>query len=512
MGIRYIIHIFTIEPTFELKMQFFKYLKNLIIVLPLIQTFSASAQQMTLDEVIGMARKESVQALKAKSAFVSDYWAWRSYQASLRPSLLIYGDIGSFDRSLRLLQVPETGEMVYTKNYNMQNSVGLMTRQNISLTGGTLSVFSDLARIDQFGEHAHKTWYAQPVTMSYSQPIFSYNQFKWSKLISPKEYERARRAYLESMEDVTMQAVDSYFTLMLADMIYNVSLTNYENTSRMLDVARSRLAIGSVTRDECLQLELRQLNDSISINQNLIDLSKARMQINSLLGLTEQYSIVPVLEDALPDIMMDYDLVMEKCNENSSFYLDGEIDILNAESAVAKAKADRGITMQLNARFGLSNSMADIQETYKNLLDQEVVGLSFSIPIFDWGMGKGKVKKAEAAADVVRAQVEQSENDKRISVFTAVGEFNNQRRLCDVSRRASTIASERYELVMDKFRSGNATVTDLNTARSESDSSIQQYIKDISSFWRYYYTLRKLTLYDFIAGDDITVSFDELTD
>ena len=184
--------------------------------------------------------------------------------------------------------------------------------------------------------------------------------------------------------------------------------------------------------------------------------------------------------------------------------------MLNAESAIAQAKADRGITMQLNARFGLSNSARDIQETYRNLLDQEVVGLSFAIPIFDWGEGKGRVKKAEAAADVVRAQVEQAENDKRIALFNAVGQFNNQRRLCDVSRRAGDIAQERYALVMDRFSAGTASVTDLNTARSESDEAVRKYIQDISSYWNYYYTLRKLTLYDFLAGDDIMVDYNEM--
>ena len=250
----------------------------------------------------------------------------------------------------------------------------------------------------------------------------------------------AKRTYLEAMEDVTLAAVTDYFEVMVAQKILETAVTNYENTSRMLGIARERLGLGSVTRDEYLQLELRMLNDSISIDEDRVALQKARIQLNSLLGFDESQAVETVLEEDLPGVEIDYDLVLRKSSENSSFNLDNEISVLNAESAIAQAKADRGITMQLNARFGLSNSARDIQETYRNLLEQEVVGLSFAIPIFDWGEGKGRVKKAEAAADVVRAQVEQAENDKRIALFTAVGQFNNQRRLCDVSRRASAIA------------------------------------------------------------------------
>ena len=472
----------------------------------------SSAQSMSLDEVIQTARTQSVRALEAKSGFVSDYWAWRSYLASRLPTLYLYGNLGNYNRNLTLLQKPETGEMVYTVNNNLQNSIGLRATQNLPFTGGTLSLYSDLSRIDQFGTLAGKTWYAQPVTLSYSQPLFSYNQFKWDRLISPKQYEKARRSYMEAMEDVTLQAVEYYYKVMSAQRVYDASVQNFTNTSQMLGIARQRLSLGTVTRDQYLQLELRQLKDSIAINDNLVLLREARMHLNSLLGFDESREVVTQLEEDLPEIVMDYDLVLDKCNANSSFRVGNDISILNAESSIAQAKANRGITMQLNARFGLSNSASELPATYRNLLDQEVVGLSFTIPIFDWGMGKGRVKKAEAAAEVVRAQVEQAENDKRISLYTSVGQFNNQRRQCEVSRRASEIARERYSLVMDKFRSGTATVTDLNTARSENDDALTQYVSDISRYWTYYYTLRKLTLYDFITGEDLNVNFEEMTD
>lgn len=485
-----------------------KYVCKMILAL-IIMCGSAYAQPMSLNDVIVIARSQSVKALQARAAFVSDYWAWRSYLASRLPAVYLYGDVGSFDRSLRLLQDFETGEMVYTSNYNMENSIGIRARQNIAFTGGTLTVSNDLTRIDQFGVGG-RTWYAQPITLTYSQPIFAYNRFKWDKLISPKEYERAKRIYLETMEDITVAAVADYFEVMMAQKVLETAVMNYENTSKMLGIARERLILGSVTRDEYLQLELRMLNDSISIDEDHVALQKARMQLNSLLGFDESQEVETILEEDLPGVAVDYDLVLNKCTQNTSFNLENEINVLNAEAAIEQAKANRGITMQLNARFGLSNSARDIQETYRNLLEQEVVGLSFAIPIFDWGEGKGRVKKAEAAADVVRAQVEQTENDKRIALFNAVGQFNNQRRLCDVSRRASAIASERYALVMDRFSAGTATVTDLNTARSESDEAVRKYIQDISSYWNYYYTLRKFTLYDFLTGNDIMVDYNEM--
>jgi hypothetical protein len=50
----------------------------------------------------------------------------------------------NFDRSLTLLQNPEDGTLNYVSSNNLQNGIGLQMNQNITFTGGTLSVFSDL--------------------------------------------------------------------------------------------------------------------------------------------------------------------------------------------------------------------------------------------------------------------------------------------------------------------------------------------------------------------------------
>lgn len=469
-------------------------------------------RRMSLTEAIGIARSQSVEALEAKHEFVSTYWAYRSYQASRLPSLVLYGNLMDYDRSLTLLQSYEDGSFRYADTYNLQNSLGLQVAQNITFTGGKLYVYSDLSRIDQFGANKKLTWYSQPVTVRYVQPLFAYNQFKWDKLIEPKEYERGRRRYVESMEQVTVNAVSAYFSLVRALKNHDAAKTNYENTEKMRSVAAERMKLGSVTKAEYLQLELRALNDSISIGESEVVVREAQMYLNSILGYDESVEVEPLVDDALPDILMDYDLVMEKALKNSTFSLDSEINELNAASSVAKAKADRGVSMSLNARFGLSQTGQDLPSVYNDLLNQEVIGLSFSVPIFDWGLGRGKVQKAKAAEEVVKAQNLQNENDYRRKIFTAVGQFNNQRRQCLASRKAMEIASERYGLMMDKFRLGTATVTDLTDAQNDNESAMAKYITDYSNFWNYYYTLRKYTLYDFITGKDIDVDVREMVE
>ena len=116
------------------------------------------ASHLTLDEAIYAAQTQSIAAMVAKYTFLSSYWSYRSYRASRLPSLNLTGEVLSFDRSLRLLQDHDTGEMRYMENYNLQNTLGLSIKQNIALTGGTLRLYSSLNRLDQFAPKDSKSY------------------------------------------------------------------------------------------------------------------------------------------------------------------------------------------------------------------------------------------------------------------------------------------------------------------------------------------------------------------
>lgn len=416
----------------------------------------------------------------------------------------------SFDRSLRLLQDYDTGEMRYRSNYNLQNTMGLSIRQNIGLTGGTLSLYSSLNRLDQFAPDKSKSYYSQPVTLAYTQPLFAYNRLKWDKQIAPREYELAKRQYIESMEQITRQAVTRYFQLVLSRMRQSIAEANYRNTRSLYSIAENRLKLGSITNDELLQLELRMLNDSLAINTSALSVREELMQFNSYLRLPEHTDVDPRLDEHVPVLHIDYAMAMDKVMANSSFNLSNEIRTLNAEASVAKAKSERGASATINARFGLSQTGDRFRTAYSGLMDQEIVGLQFSVPIFDWGMGKGRVRMAKAHAEMVRSQIEQETIDFRRSVYMLIEQLHNQRNQCEVARLAHEVADRRYLIAMENFRTGTVSVTEMNTAQSERDAATQTYVCALATFWEYYYSLRGMALYDFITGTDISAEFDQI--
>ena len=175
-------------------------------------------------------------------------------------------------------------------------------------------------------------------------------------------------------------------------------------------------------------------------------------------------------------------------------------------------KASKGLQANLNAQFGLTQQGSDLGTAYSNAMDQQIVSLGLRLPIMDWGLGKGRVKMAKSREEVIRAQVDQEMTEYKQNIFIKVIQFNNQVLQCNLSVRADSIAKERYDNTRERFLDGTIGVTELNNAQSEKDQASTRLISDLGNFWLYYFNIRKLSLYDFIKGTDISAEFDKMID
>lgn len=467
--------------------------------------------KMTLEEAIKIAYTHSPQAQMVQLTFMSQYWSFRSYKAQLLPSLNLNGSLGNYNRSLVEVRDPETGRISYVANNTLNNTLSVRINQNIALTGGNVSLYTSLDRLDQFTYNT-KIYNSTPVSISYTQPLRSFNLLKWQKKTEPLQYEKAKKQYLESMENIVVQTSFYFFSVLSSQTSYQKSEENLEDTRSMYEIAKKRFAINTLNKSELLQLELAMMNAELAVSNSKVNLEVALFNFKSYLGISESTFFELQAPMSVPEVILEYNFLLDKALQNSSHLIALQLDKLTALKSVAQAKAGRGIQMELSANLGLSQTEDDLANVYHQLKDREVIGLSVTMPIYDWGMSRGRVKMAEAEARLVETEQEQEvikfQQDIRIKVI----QFNNQAKQCRTSSKALAIAGERYDITKKRFQNGGITVTDLNTAQKELDGASEQYINQLQTFWNAYFELRKLSLYDFISKKDISAEFDQIVE
>ena len=83
--------------------------------------------------------------------------------------------------------------------------------------------------------------------------------------------------------------------------------------------------------------------------------------------------------------------------------------------------------------------------------------------------------------------------------FLQVMQFNLQDDQLLIASKADTIAQKRYEVTKQRFLIGKIDVLDLNVALEEKDVARSQYVQALRNYWDYFYSLRTLTLYNWIT-------------
>lgn len=484
-------------------------MKKAVFVL-MLWGLTANAQQLTLGNAIAIAQENSYDMQLAKLSFMSKYWVYRSFLADQLPSINLSGELGGFDHSLVAVRNYDNGQIAYVNNNSLSNMLMLSVDQKIAATGGTVSLQSYLYSLNQF-TYDETTFNTQPLRISYTQPIRSFNSLKWNKKTMPIDYQIAQKNYLSAMQQVTIQVTTLFFNVLAAQSDYKQSMETVKDREQLFDMAKKRLELGTTTKSEVLQLELSLLNARVAANNNKLTLDDRKYQFFSYLRVTDYENAELIPPYTVPDIFLSIDDVLRKAIENSSHTLEQKQMMLEAEKGLAQAKAGRGIQLTLHGEVGFTQSANTFANAYRRLNDNEIIGLTLSLPIFDWGVSKGRIRMAQAELELAKTKNEQTHLDYVQELKKKVMQFNTQPQQCKNALRAQEIAEERYEITKKRFETGSVTVTELNTAQQELESAKMQYISLLQTFWTDYYTLQKSTLYDWINHSDIHVDFDKLT-
>lgn len=458
---------------------------------------------LTMDDAIHMATANSVQSMTYRYGYAAAFWEYRSYRASVRPFLTLSSELGGLNRSMSILQDYNTGNMAYRTNWSLTNEAVLSLQQAVPLTGGMVSVSAHISRLDQYLPNRSLTYYTQPLFLNYSQSIGGFNSYKWNRRIMPQQYEMSRREYLEQMERLKSSVIVSYWNYVSLMDSYERCLRDYEESRRLYALSRRRYLLGMVDRMSLQQLELKLVEDSMDVCTRRLRVQMAHDDLCSNMGILDDTELELTPEFQVPQVQVSPDDVLERAFQNSSYNISRDIQSIQAQQNIDRAKASSGFQSSVNVRIGLSGTDNSLASALGRLQDQEIASVSISVPIVDWGEGRSHVRQAKAQASMVNSSLEQQLIDYKREIWQQVMEFNNMGTVCRLSERAFQLAQENYSDALEQFSMGKLTVTELNQIRSTRDNARMTYIGNISGFWQQYYQIRSITHWDYIENQPI---------
>ncbi|AEE50703.1 TolC family protein [Haliscomenobacter hydrossis] len=453
---------------------------------------------LSLSDAILTAKEKSIAAKLAENIRENKRFIYQTFLADLKPQLSLNASLPTYSRDFLDVRQPDGGVRFISRSQNTAQ-LGLSLFQDIPLTGGQLSVYSDLTRFDDF-EQNFSAYNGSPLSIRYNQPLFAFNPYKWSRTIEKLKLEESRKDYKFQMEDLALQVVALYFNVIDAQEEVKIAQTNLNNNQLIKSIEEKRINLGTTTQEKLLQIEIQVLRAQQALKSAGAAMKTALLNLNILLGTQDQqqFRMMPPTQISFATAV-DEAIAQQQALENRPEFLTYQRRKLEADRDLDEARKSRN-QASVQAVLGFNGAGERLGDVVNPIKNQQKLNLGINVPIVDWGRNKNRVGIAEANQKVVAYTIEQEENNLRREIINLCGNLQLLEENILLAQKTDNIGIQRYQLALEQYQLGKLSITDLNLALGEKDQAKRTYLNALRQFWEAYFQLRKLTLFDFQSG------------
>jgi outer membrane protein TolC len=268
-------------------------------------------------------------------------------------------------------------------------------------------------------------------------------------------------------------------------------------------LSQGRYQVGKIGENDLLQSELALLRARTSLDGARLDYSRAMAALSLLLKVPADSDFAIAAPVDVPVMTVDTAVAVAEALRNRSQMVSFDLQKLQAERRVNEARLSNGFGATITAMAGFNQTAPFLNDAYQSLLDQQALTVNVSMPIVQWGARHAEVEAARADEQRVENTTDQSRQQAAQEVHFAALEFTQAARILEISAKADTVGSKRFEVAKNRYVIGKIGISDLYIAQSEKDSALESYVQALRGYWLSYYRLRRLTLFDFAEGHRI---------
>ena len=427
--------------------------------------------------------------------YENDRLEFENYQKSFLPSISFGLSPLSFNRNFKLLQDPVTGEYSYVHDYSNSSSTDISVSQKIGITGGSLSMSSSLGYLREFSINRN-SFSSSPIYISYSQPLFGgYKQYKYNKAIMHMQHEYSIKEYCNSMSSEQNRILSLYLDAYSSKLQCEVNRQNLLTGDTLLRIAKLKVDKGLLTKYEYNRIELQQLqSEQETINQERAYREKI-LELCTELGADNLDAESPE-EKELP-ALLDKETVLSLVRQNNPTYLNSEIQRKQAAFSRMQTINSLRFNGDISLNYGMNQYGESLKSVYAHPEQRQSFSVTFSFPVFQWGINHNKRKMADNDYESSIINIEQADKKFDNSIINQVEEYHSTYKSYLLAKKSFELYKEQYKLTVRKFSMGSISVYELTSDYNSLQTAMVDYSGGLQKLYSEYYALRHLALYDF---------------
>jgi len=287
----------------------------------------------------------------------------------------------------------------------------------------------------------------------------------------------------------------AYYGVLLTRDLYTIAKTRFDNANAHLNNIKEMRKQGLVSEFAEMQIEVQVEN----IRPLLIQLENANTDATN--GLKILLNIPQENQIDLTGKMVYEDEVLpnesELIAEAKSYNLNLKALKIKNQLDDEFASINRGEYWPTIAAFGNYTYAGSSEDWNFNNYSSSIVGLNFSINLFQGGRTKNKVQQDIIVSKQTGEQIKSLTNATEMQVKSTLNDLNRVKKQIDAMQRNISLAERAYEIAENRFKEGEGSeleVKDADVSLSEAKINYTNAVHD--------FLVAKATLYNLIGRVD----------
>jgi outer membrane protein TolC len=333
--------------------------------------------------------------------------------------------------------------------------------------------------------------------LQFTQPIFTYNRTKMETETLELEYESSLIRYLLMRLTLERNVAQEFYSVYSNQMSLDIAKEDLKNNEESYEIIKNKVDGGLLALEELYQAEVNLATSRSGVYNAELTLENSKDQFKVLIGLPLDTSFMVAAEILADTVPVNQELAISHALANRMELRERQIDLENANFDLIVAKATNEFAGSVTASFGVQGN----DEQFSNLFDTPTntpsIGITFNIPIFDWGERKSEIRAAEASLESTQISYDVERTDIEMNIRSVVRSLKNLENQINIQRISVENAQLAYDINLERYRNGDLTSLDLGMYQNQLSESKLSLTNAIINYKIELLNLKIQTLYDF---------------
>lgn len=489
----------------KLKIMIMQIIKPIILTCLLISQGYLFAQPLpyseerilTLDQSMEIAGNNSPAIQKSRYNMEKNKEYLKAQLASLKSRFILDISPVTFSRE-------QSYDQRFSEWYTTENkgaSASFVISQPVKLTDGLFTIRNNFGYQDNYSEANSTTFkdrgFNNNLYLQYDQPVFTYNRLKLNLDRIKLNLETATMSYAIEMLNMEYQVNQAFYSVYQKQTALQIAEEEFANQKVSLEIIKSKVEAGLSAKEELLQGELNYATSESNVDNSLVDLNNSRDQFKLLIGMSLFNDISVISDIDFRLVYVNLDKAIENGLSRRLELTQRNIDLKMAEFNLTETSAENEFRGDISLSVGVMGNNENFQDIYDKPTNSPSFGVTFSIPLFDWGQRKARIKAAEIDIQSKQIDLEDQKNNIIINIRRTYRNLQNLVNQIEIARQNEKNAQLTYDINLERYQNGDLTSIDLQRFQNQLSDKKTNLVNALINYKLEIINMKVQSLWDF---------------